>query len=68
MNNCDKATKLLLSLSKEELATVIYHSSIGKTIILKPDNDVEVILEPYTFYFSYTPKKIDGLVIAIKKR
>ena len=68
MNNCDKAAELLLSLSKEELSKVMYHSSIGKTIILKLDNNVEVILEPYTFYFSYTPKKIDGLVIAIGKR
>ena len=67
MDNCDKAAKLLLSLSREELATVINHNATGNTVILKLDNGVDVTLEPYTFYFSYTPKKIDGMVVAVGK-
>jgi hypothetical protein len=67
MDNCDKVANLLLSLSNEELSDIIRYNSIGNTVILKLDNNIDVKLEPYTFYFSYIPKKITGKVIAIGK-
>ena len=64
----NKLIDIFLFLDKDVLKDIVLSSMNGDTNTISVGGISEkLVIEPYTWVREYTPKKIDGMVIAIGK-